>query len=252
MRRVLSLTPVHVGTTSGGESQLIRILNGYDQSASPVTCPPAATHVGDKCATPVGSDGHCNPTAELKDGFCLSEGQRPASARLSIANALMLTERGKAISADYSDDLKRDYGAELFQNVTLDTVNGWVKQKTEGRIGRILDKLSDDDAAVILNAVYFKGRWAETFSKAATRDEPFRLTPRQSTPVPTMHQTTRFAVVAGKGYRAIRLPYTVPELRHGDRAARRSRRRECDRRQAERTGLRQARRRPPGSAHEAC
>src|SRR5277367_3613789 len=39
MRRVLSLTPERVGAMSSGESKLISILNGYDKSTAPVTCP---------------------------------------------------------------------------------------------------------------------------------------------------------------------------------------------------------------------
>ena len=213
MRRVLSLTPDRVGAATGGEGQLISILNGYDKSASPVTCPSSAKLVGDKCAMPIGANGRCGSLAEMKDGLCLTQGARPASARLSIANALMVTQLGKAsILKSYIQDLARGYDAEVFQNATLDTVNGWVKQKTEGKIDRILGQLSRDSVAVVVNAVYFKARWAAMFAKKATRDEPFRLTPKASIPVPTMHQTDRFAVVAGEGYRAIRLPYTVDGL----------------------------------------
>jgi serpin B len=213
MQRVLSLTPDRISAASGGESQLIRILNGYDKSASPVTCPSSAQRVGDKCAIPIGANGRCGPLAEMKDGLCLTQGVRPASARLSIANALMVTLLGKApILKSYTQDLARGYDAEVFQNATLDTVNGWVKQKTEGRIDRILDELSSHSVAVIVNAVYFKARWAATFSKKATRDEPFQLAPNANVRVPTMHQTDRFVVVAGEGYRAIRLPYTVSGL----------------------------------------
>jgi hypothetical protein len=63
-----------------------------------------------------------------------------------------------------------------------------------------------------LNAVYFKARWAEVFSKDATRDEPFNLTPAQKVSVPMMRQVETFNSVARTGYRAIRLPYEVGAL----------------------------------------
>ena len=210
MRRVLSLTANLADTTSRGEGQLTSILNGYDRES--LSCPSSAKLVGDKCVEPIGANGRCDRNGEMKDGLCLTERLHPTSARLSIANALMLTgKNGDLISTDFTQNLTRSYGAEVFENATLDAVNGWVKKKTEGKIERIIDTLSNDAAAVILNAVYFKGRWASAFAKA-TREEPFRLTRDVTAPVKTMHQTDNFAIVAGKAYRAIQLPYTVSEL----------------------------------------
>ena len=136
----------------------------------------------------------------------------PPSATLAVANALMLTRFGGWVSASYEALLKDKYAAEVFRNATLDEVNAWVSRKTEGKIDRILDQLDPDNAAVLLNAVYFKAKWAEVFSKDATRDEPFNLTPAQKVSVPMMRQVETFNSVARTGYRAIRLPYEVGAL----------------------------------------
>jgi serpin B len=132
------------------------------------------------------------------------------SARLSIGNALMLN-RGDVLP-DYAGDLRRDYGAEVFRNAGLATINGWVKNKTYGAIGKILDRLSPDDVLVVLNVAYFKANWAAAFDKTATKEAAFWLSPQTSTPVATMHQTGSFGIVKGDGFRAIRLPYTVEKL----------------------------------------
>ena len=134
------------------------------------------------------------------------------SAKLLTANALVRTKRGDVVSADYADLLHTKYAAELFQDAGLEDINEWVKRKTEGRIDRMLDQLADNSAAVILNAIYFSAHWASTFEKNVTRDDAFNLTPARQVQVPTMTKTDEFALVAGKGYRAIRLPYEDPML----------------------------------------
>jgi serine protease inhibitor len=136
----------------------------------------------------------------------------PQSATLAVANALMLTPFGGLVSASYEALVKDKYAAEVFRNATLDDVNAWVSRKTEGKIDRILDQFDPNSAAVLLNAVYFKARWAEVFSTDATRDEPFNLTPAQKVSVPMMRQVETFNSVARTGYRAIRLPYEVGAL----------------------------------------
>ena len=100
----------------------------------------------------------------------------------------------------------------MFAGASLDAVNGWVARKTEGRIPKMLDKLDPNAAAVLLDAVYFKARWASVFDKKLTKDEAFHLTRSQQAEVPLMNQTGRFSLVSRGGYRALRLNYEVPEL----------------------------------------
>jgi serpin B len=76
----------------------------------------------------------------------------------------------------------------------------------------MLDKLDPDAAAVLLDAVYFKARWARVFDKKLTKDEAFHLTRSQQAEVPLMNQTGRFSLVSRGGYRALRLNYQIPEL----------------------------------------
>jgi serpin B len=102
-------------------------------------------------------------------------GASPASFQLRVANALMLTKPGNAISESYIAVLREKYAAEVFQGADLATVNGWVKEKTSGKIGSILDQLDAMTVLVLLDAIYFKARWQATFDAEATRDEAFHL-----------------------------------------------------------------------------
>jgi len=193
-------------------------LGVYDKSAVPPKCPQ-----GLQAVTPAGGqavarcegalrDGQCTYPAAREGNLCVAAGNFPASARLLSANALMLPGRGKLVAPDYGALLKDKYGAEIFRDAGLDDVNGWVKRKTEGKIDRILDKMDRSTAAVILNAVYFKAKWAAPFYKSATMDEAFNLSRQKKISVPTMRRSGSYALVTRPQYRALRLPYEVGQL----------------------------------------
>jgi len=133
-------------------------------------------------------------------------GASSASFDLSVANALMLTKPGGAISESFMAELRDNYAAEIFQGADLAAVNGWVKEKTNGKISSILDRLDAMTVLVLLDAIYFKARWQMTFDAHDTRDETFHLADGEAK-VPTMHLRADFALATRPGYQAIRLPY---------------------------------------------
>ncbi len=185
----------------------LAVLNGYDKSGVAPSCPPGMTLNGARCEAKPDAQGVCNFPAGRVAELCVAEPRHTPSAKLVVANALMMA--GANVSPDYAALLKDKYAAELFHRASLDTVNGWVKNKTEGKIERILDKMSD---VVLVNAVYFKSRWALVFNKSATIDEFFSLSRTRQELVPMMQQRSFHPVVQRAGYRAIRLPYAVRSI----------------------------------------
>jgi serpin B len=192
------------------------LLHAYDKSAIPPKCPQGMHAVTQasaaRCEAALRPDGQCVYPAGREGNLCVAAGNFPPSARLLTANALMLPGRDDLVAPEYTALLKDKYGAEIFHDVGLDDVNGWVKRKTEGKIERILDKLDPLTAAVILNAVYFKAKWAAPFYKSATLDEAFDLSRQRKISVPTMRRSGSYALVTRPLYRALRLPYEVGEL----------------------------------------
>ncbi|MDJ1499139.1 serpin family protein [Xanthocytophaga agilis] len=55
------------------------------------------------------------------------------------------------------------------------TINNWVKNKTNGKIDRIIENISDDQVMFLINAIYFKGTWAYKFDKNKTQEDDFYL-----------------------------------------------------------------------------
>ena len=199
MMRVLSMR-MAADALDTANAEVLSILNDYDHSAAPPACPPGATVNGRNCEMRPGGDmaNQCRYGLLLQGNRCVGAGAMPASAQLLAANALMLTGPGNLISDDYIASLKTKYAAEVFAGAGLDAVNGWVARKTEGRIPRMLDKLDPNAAAVLLDAVYFKARWARVLDKKLTKEEAFHLTRTQQAAVAVMNQTGRFSLVAGR------------------------------------------------------
>jgi serpin B len=187
-------------------------LHTYDKSARAPKCPPGMEPNSDHCEQPLPANGQCPMFARRAGALCVAPGSSMPSAQLLTANALMLTRRGDVVASDYVNLLRDKYGAEVFRNAGLDDVNGWVKRKTQGKIEQILDSIDPASPAIILNAVYFKAKWAATFSKSSTSDDAFNLSRQKKISVPMMRRDGAEALVTRPLYRAIRLPYEVGSL----------------------------------------
>jgi serpin B len=193
-------------------AEVLKIFNGYDKSTVAPSCGKGLAWSGQRCEGAFSADGRCPFTSRREGERCVGDPiGRPASAKLLVANALMMPKR-EAIAAPYQVLVKDRYAAELFAGVELVDINRWVSDKTAGKIPRILERLGSDAAAVLLDAIYFKAHWASTFSERATKSDTFSLTAAQRVEVPMMRRTGDFSVAARQGYRAIRLPYDLDAL----------------------------------------
>ena len=193
-------------------AKVLAILNGYDRSRSAPLCPEGTRLVGERCEMERSVDARCPPRTRSDEGFCFATPQPLPSAKVAVANALMLTRKDAPVASAYIALVKDKFAAELFQDAGLAEINGFVAAKTEGKIERILDQLEDSAAAVLLNAVYFKAAWASSFSMHDTHDEPFSLSASQRVSVPMMHKRAVVPLVARPGYRAVRLPYVIDKI----------------------------------------
>ncbi len=138
------------------------------------------------------------PTLEIANGLFLQQGLPFAPAFLSGA----LQRFGAAPeTVDFAGD---PTGA-------LDTINGWVSERTRGLIPRILDSLPEDMALALANAVYLDTDWEHPFKESETRPGVFHKATGKVT-VDFMHQSESLRYGAGPGYRAVSLPYRSSTL----------------------------------------
>lgn len=133
-------------------------------------------------------------------------------ASIQLANALHLTKFGDLVAPSYKALLAEKFDAELFSGSDLAAINDWVKQRTHGKIERILSKLDPYSVCVLLNAVYFKSNWAAPFLASVTAPGEFRLSERESVEVPMMRQSGYFRILRAHTFDAIELPYQGDKL----------------------------------------
>jgi serpin B len=125
---------------------------------------------------------------------------------LSIANSMWL-RKGMSIREGFVERNEKSFGAGVFELESAKEINDWVKEKTEGMIDSILDSVSPDDIAVLINAIYFKGEWTVEFEEKDTMDKQFHSPDGERT-VPMMkRRDEKLPCAENDLFQAVRLPY---------------------------------------------
>ncbi|MDF1559878.1 MAG: serpin family protein [Bacteroidales bacterium] len=130
---------------------------------------------------------------------------------MEIANSVWVEKR-LTVKQPFIDALKIWYLAEA-RNIdvtdpdAVDMVNYWIEEKTHDKIQDMLDYLSPDLAMLLINAIYFNGKWRYQFDAEDTQNRPFYITPGESVQVPMMYQEENFAVTGTENATLVELPY---------------------------------------------
>ncbi|XP_016078990.1 PREDICTED: serpin B7 isoform X2 [Miniopterus natalensis] len=119
---------------------------------------------------------------------------------LSMANGLFI-EKVHDFHEDYMRCAEKLYNAKVervdFTNAVEDTryrINKWVANETHGKITNIISEgsLSSSAVMVLVNAVYFKGKWESAFTKSDTVHCRFRSPKCPGKAVAMMYQERMF------------------------------------------------------------
>ncbi|XP_042549463.1 serpin B7 [Dipodomys merriami] len=123
---------------------------------------------------------------------------------LSIATGLF-AEQVFDIHKNYIKCAEKLYNAKVaradFTNDIEDTtykINKWIENETHGKIRKVFSDSSISSSAVmvLVNAVYFKGKWESAFTKSETVNCRFRSPKCSGKAVAMMHQERRFNLSA--------------------------------------------------------
>ena len=91
----------------------------------------------------------------------------------------------------------------------METINGWVADKTNDKIETILDRIDPDHVMFLLNAIYFKGIWQKKFDKKETEKLPFYLENGESIQTETMQRPDTLPYMSNDLFSAIELSYGI-------------------------------------------
>lgn len=138
---------------------------------------------------------------------------------LTSANALWYRQ-GPDIRPEFLAENRKFFASTIkpldFANVPAAkaAINQWASGQTHGRITGIANGLIDSNFTdlVLVNAIYFKGKWLDSFDAKFTRARPFHSATGVTRDVPMMELSDTFAYNQGSDYQAVRLPYQGRKL----------------------------------------
>lgn len=166
-----------------------------------------------------------NTEEDIHQGFQellsnLNEPRRKYSLR--TANRLFAENTCKILTT-FKESCLQFYHSELEQlsfakvpEKSRKHINTWVSTQTEGKIPELLSggSVTSETRLVLVNALYFKGKWHQQFNKEDTREMPFKINKKEERPVQMMCQEDRFNLTHVNEVQAqvLEMPYEGMEL----------------------------------------
>ncbi len=137
--------------------------------------------------------------------------QADPEVTFDIANSIW-SRLGLPVEADFLQRC-RDFfnaevkGADFSDPATVDLINGWVKENTNGKIEKILDQIPAEAVMYLINALYFKGTWQFEFDSTRTENAPFYLADGSTTTSRLMSQRSEYRYLETDRFQLVDLPY---------------------------------------------
>ncbi len=134
---------------------------------------------------------------------------------LKTANSIWLDENkkwsdimeGKLVAPAREFFHSEVYRADFKDASTIDDVNAWVSDKTEGMIPELAQKMPEGAVMILMNAVYFEGKWEKPFLEDDTYEDTFYGRSGETT-VDMMHQYDEYYRYYNDGsIMALSMPY---------------------------------------------
>jgi len=131
---------------------------------------------------------------------------------LTIANSIWYEEKltaaetfRKAMQEYYNAEIK---GLNFKSTESVDIINQWVNDKTEGLIKELINEIPEDAVMYLVNAIYYKAQWMYPFDDKKTENAPFYLANGQQIEVPMMYSNeVKVDYFSDEGVDVINIPY---------------------------------------------
>ncbi|MGC9375002.1 MAG: serpin family protein [Bacteroidales bacterium] len=129
---------------------------------------------------------------------------------ISIANSIWHRE-GFSVKPEFIKANQEFYDAEIreaaFDQSTVELINSWVENKTNGKIDQIIDKIDPSLVMFLINAIYFNGNWKYKFDASNTINNDFNLSNGSKVNVPFMNQEVTAKLMRHDDFTILDLPY---------------------------------------------
>ncbi len=130
---------------------------------------------------------------------------------MHLANAIFYRQ-GFSIFPDFLTVNQSYFNAEVsgldFDDPqSVNTINGWVSDQTQGTIPTVLDEIKPETVMFLINAIYFKAQWLYKFDKAKTEDALFYTSGQNSVDCQMMHLEAEVPYTGSEQFEMAELPY---------------------------------------------
>jgi serpin B len=128
---------------------------------------------------------------------------------LQIANAIW-TDKGITLKKGFVSDVTKYYhseanSADMSATATIDAINRWCSEHTNGKIPKILDYDSRGLAVLLVNALYFNGIWKTQFTD--TFEGKFKALDGKGVSTPMMRATRDIPYASDGKWEMVQLAY---------------------------------------------
>lgn len=110
-------------------------------------------------------------------------------SEIKIANSIWVKENFD-VKQEFTETNKKYFDALVetaeFNRFTVERINNWCKENTNGKIPAILNRFNESDRMLLINALYFKAAWSKPFSEENTTNKRFTTEKGEDIEVPTM------------------------------------------------------------------
>ncbi|MDF1697494.1 MAG: serpin family protein [Saprospiraceae bacterium] len=138
------------------------------------------------------------------------------STKLGMANSVFYDISKVSMNQSFEETISDVFNAEFisaeFQNPnTVDLINEWVKENTENRIDKILDKIDPDEVIFLINALFFTADWKNGFFESSTSAQLFTKENGEAVSVDMMYSDTYRKYYQGDEFSAVDLLFSNEE-----------------------------------------
>jgi len=130
---------------------------------------------------------------------------------ITVANSVWI-ENNFVAKKTFTDILARYYNAEsksfdISDPMVPKQVNGWIENKTNGLIKNMVEQLDPKTVMLLINAIYFKGKWNSQFDKVNTVPGPFYKSDGTTAQTQMMKQTSEYNIFNGEEFTLAEFAY---------------------------------------------
>lgn len=137
-------------------------------------------------------------------------GDKEPFRALKIANSIWHnTDKEGTIKNSYIDYAAENFKAtadNIPQKELIDKVNGWVDEQTNGLIPSLLGSGAEEANTILVNTLYLKSPWINTFDEYATKEDDFTTVGGGKVKKEFMHQQESFRYYEDEDSKLVIMP----------------------------------------------